>query len=103
MIREQERNDMYKIIIWNSASTNFNQSEFVKTNGTSVFQARTRNEALRVMGSLIHNPSITKSILESPEGCLTWVRQLPNESCDCDECSDSIYDEESDDYDQEPL
>lgn len=89
---------MHTLTVWNKQSTNYDANEFVKVFGTNRIEIESEDEALRMMGSLIHNPTIDRIVFEGPKGHLTWVQHQRNESCECD-CGDYLGDEDQEEFD----
>lgn len=76
---------MHTLTVWDKRSTNFNANAFVKTHGTNSINPTSENQALRLMGCMIHDPQVTRAVYDGPRGCLTWTQHSQDESCECDE------------------
>lgn len=80
---------MSKVTIWNKASTNYNENEFVKENGTSEFEVENEKEELQLLIEAIHNPDIERLDIVSDVGQIFWIRSCDSddEMCQCSDCN----------------
>lgn len=100
---------MNMVTVWDRNSTNYNQNEFVRHNGTDSFEINSEKEALKLISHAVSKESIESLEIVLSTGRIVWTRDdwLPDSICECDSCNESQYDpeqflqdtEELDDFD----
>ncbi len=79
---------MVTVVIWNSSSPNYRQNNFVVSNGTDTFQAKTEREAISLIPHAINNTDVERVEITLDSGKIFWVR---NEGpCVCGRCNECV-------------